>query len=295
MRPSNIKIAKYILLIGTLFLGISLLAWESKDKTETVVDWKAGEIRKTVEIKLPKISFHPDDPDFNKEGTAKNLTEARTMAKESAREEIKKYLYRGMENLKLDSNLLLREKIAADEPFREIFQEIYEKDPIELQSRFVGNKLIATGILPLKGKKGILTHITLPYASEQFPESYPIQNPADAYTGLIVDARHLNVEPALFSEIRDEDGIGIYSPFFVKKSSIVNYGYIRYFSKPKEAMREEVAGVKPLFTTALGMSGKLGADLVISNEDAEKILASPKSREALLKGRVIVLLARPEK
>ncbi|TGJ99364.1 hypothetical protein EHO59_16005 [Leptospira semungkisensis] len=295
MRLSTLQRIKYLFPIGTIVFGFSILAWESKDKTETVVDWKAGEIRKTVEVKLPKISFHPDDPDFNKEGTAKNLTEARNIAKETAKEEIKKYLYRGMENLKLDSNLLLREKIAEDEAFREIFQEIYEKDPIEVQARFVGNKLLATGILPLKGKKGILTHITLPYASEKFPESYPIQNPADSYTGLIVDARHLNVEPALFSEIRDEDGIGIYSPFFVKKSSIVNYGYIRYFSKPKDAMREEVAGVKPLVTTALGMTGKLGADLVISNEDAEKILASPKSREALSKGRVIVLLARPEK
>ncbi|TGM11421.1 hypothetical protein EHQ81_17275 [Leptospira selangorensis] len=281
----------------TLFLisGISLFAWESKDKTETIVNWRTGEIIKTVEVKLPKIAFHPDDPDYNKIGTAKNITEARNIAKETAKEEIKKYLYRSMENLKLDSNLLLREKIAQDESFREIFQEIYEKEPIEIHNQFKGNHLIATGVLSLKGKKGILSHITLPYSSENFPEAHPIHNPADSYTGLIVDARHLDVVPALFSEIRDEDGIGIYSPLFVKKSSIVNYGYIRYFSKVQDAMKEEVAGYKPLLTTALGVSGKLGADLVISNEDAEKVLASPKSREALLKGRVIVILGTPKK
>ncbi|TGL62351.1 hypothetical protein [Leptospira sarikeiensis] len=278
-----------------LILSVSVFGWESKDKTETIVDWRSGEIRKTIEVKLPKVVFHPDDPDYNKVGTAKNLTEARTIAKETAKEEIQKYLYRSMENLKLDSNLLLREKIAQDESFREIFQEIYEKEPIEIQTRYAGNSLLATGILSLKGKKGILSHITLPYSSENFPEAHPIHTPADPYTGLIVDARHLGVEPALFSEIRDEDGIGIYSPLFVKKSSVVNYGYIRYYANPKDAMKEEVAGMKPLFTTALGVSGKLGADLVISNEDAEKILASPKSREALLKGKVIVLLGKREK
>lgn len=284
-----------IVLILALLSYDSLLGWESKDKTETVMDWKAGEIRKTLEIKLPKIVFHPDDPDFNKEGTAKNLTEARILAKESAKEEIKKYLYRGMENLKLDSNQLLREKISEDERFREIFQELYEKDSIEIQTKYQGNKLIATGILPLKGKKGILTHISYPYGSEKFPEAFPIQNPADEYTGLIVDARHLGVDPALFSEIRNEDGVAVYSPHFVKKVSVVNYGYIRFFTRPKDAMKEEVSGSKPLFTTALGVSGKLSADLVISNEDAERLLASPKTREALQKGRVIVLLGRPEK
>ncbi len=285
----------FLLCLGIFGSYVSVMGWESKDKTETVVDWKAGEIRKTIEVKLPKIVFHPDDPDFNREGTAKNLTEARSIAKETAREEIKKYLYRGMENLKLDSNLLLREKIAEDERFREVFQELYEKDPIEIQTKLSGNKLIAVGILTLKGKKGILTHITLPYGSENFPESFPIQTPADTYTGLIVDARHLNVDPALFSEIRNEDGVGVYSPYFVKKSAVVNFGYIRYLTETREAMREDVSGGKPLFTTALGVSGKLSADLVISNEDAERLLASLKSREALAKGRVIVLLKKPEK
>lgn len=283
------------ILLGLILSSFAVLAWESKDKTETIVDWKAGEIRKTVDVKLPKIVFHPDDPDFNKEGTAKNLTEARTIAKEAAKEEIKKYLYRGMENLKLDSNLLLREKIAEDERFREIFQELYEKDPIEIQTKWKGNRLIATGILSLKGKKGIFTHIFLPYASEKFPEPSQNRNPADEYTGLIVDARHLDVDPALFSEIRNEDGTAVYSPYFVKKSSVVNFGYIRYLTRPKDAMREEVSGTRPLFTTALGVSGKLSADLVISNEDSERILASSKSKEALQKGKVIVLLGRPEK
>lgn len=110
------------ILLGLILSSFAVLAWESKDKTETIVDWKAGEIRKTVDIKLPKIVFHPDDPDFNKEGTAKNLTEARTIAKEAAKEEIKKYLYRGMENLKLDSNLLLREKSQKTKGFARSFR-----------------------------------------------------------------------------------------------------------------------------------------------------------------------------
>ncbi|EQA37281.1 hypothetical protein LEP1GSC047_4360 [Leptospira inadai serovar Lyme str. 10] len=286
-----------LVLLACVFstLILPVLAWESRDKTDTIVDWKSGEIRKTLELKLPKIVFHPDDPDYNREGTAKNLTEARNIAKEKLREDLKKYLFRGMENLRLDSGRLLREKIAEDESFREVFQEFYGKDPIEIENRFKENRLNATGIIPLKGNKGVFAHILVPYGSENFPEFVSSDLPADSYTGLIVDARHLKAEPALFPEIRNEDGVSLYSPLFLKKGAIVNNGFVMYLSDPKEAMRREFTGDKPYIAMALSTSGKYPVDLVVSTEDGERILASPKTREALRKGKVIILLGKPEK
>ncbi|PJZ70591.1 hypothetical protein CH373_05780 [Leptospira perolatii] len=265
-------------------------AWESKDKTDTITDWKKGEIRKTIDHRMPKVVFHPDDPDYNKEDTAKNLNEARSRAKERAREELHRYLVRGLENLFLNSNILLRDKVSEDEIFREIFQEIYDKDPVKIEYKFSHNHLSSLGKIEFKGKRGILTHIQLPYGSEKFPEFHPALEPSDAYTSLIVDARHLNVTAALFPEIKNEEGVSIYSPFFVKKSAVVIGGYVRYLSTPKEAMSWENAGDKPFFTTALTSTGKYPVDLVISSEDGERLLASPKTREALRSGKVIILL-----
>ncbi|TGK19223.1 hypothetical protein EHO61_07065 [Leptospira fluminis] len=296
MNPRKIPALVFAFSTLTLWSFLPpLSAWESSDKTDTITDWKNGEIRKTVERQLPRIVFHPDDPEYNREGTAKNLTEARNIAKEALREDLKKYLFRGMENLRLDSNQLLKEKIGKDETFREIFQELYEKDPIEIENRYRENRLIATGILPLKGAKGIYSHLLLPYSSESFPEFHPALLSTDSYTGLIVDARHLPVEPALFPEIRNEDGVTLYSPLFLKKGTVTNNGFAIYLSDPKEAMTRGISGDKPYLTTALSVSGKYPVDLVISNEDGERILASPKTREALRKGKVVILLAKQGK
>ncbi|EMO03009.1 hypothetical protein LEP1GSC116_3192 [Leptospira interrogans serovar Icterohaemorrhagiae str. Verdun HP] len=112
---------------------------------------------------------------------------------------------------------------------------------------------------------------------------------AAEFTSLIVDARHLKLEVALFPEILSEEGNSLYSPYFVSKENAVNHGYVSYMKTPEEAFRSQIAGNKPYFVTALGVTGHYPVNPVIAGEDARKILASMKTKTALKNCRVIIL------
>ncbi|MGJ4753649.1 hypothetical protein CH370_04660 [Leptospira kmetyi] len=263
-------------------------SFESRDFTDTVVNWKKGEIQKILTFKLPKLTYSVEDPDWGGENTARNLTEARKKASSNAEEELKKFLFRKIDTLKLDSEFTLREKIKEDSMFREIFNQIYEIEPIFTTVNFVENQAVAKGLVQFKGKRGILNYVFLSYDTEAFPE-YPAPTLAAEFTSLIVDARHLKLETALFPEILSEEGNSLYSPYFVSKENAVKNGYVSYMKTPEEAFRSPIAGIKPYFVTALGVTGHYPVNPVIAVEDARKLLASPKTKAALKNCRVIIL------
>ncbi|EMY76063.1 hypothetical protein LEP1GSC060_1900 [Leptospira weilii serovar Ranarum str. ICFT] len=263
-------------------------SFESRDFTDTVIDWKKGEIQKILSFKLPKLTYSVEDPDWGAENTAKNLTEARKKASSYAEEELKKFLFRKIDTLKLDSEFTLREKIKEDSMFREVFNQIYEIEPIFFNVDFIENQAVAKGLVPFKGKRGILNYVFLSFESENFPE-YPAPTLSAEFTSLIVDARHLKLDTALFPEILSEEGNSLYSPYFVSKENVVKNGYVSYMKTPEEAFRSRMAGTKPYFVTALSVTGHYPVNPVIAGEDARKILASPKTKTALKNCRVIIL------
>lgn len=263
-------------------------SFENKDYTNTVIDWKKGEIQKTLSFKLPKLTYSVEDPNWGAENTAKNLTEARKNASLNAEEELKKFLFRKIDTLKLDSEFTLREKIKEDSLFREIFNQIFEIEPMFTTVNFVENRVITKGLIQFKGKRGILNYVFLPYDTESFPE-YPAPTLAAEFTSLIVDARHLELDTALFPEILSEEGNSLYSPYFVSKENVVRNGYVSYMKTPEEAFRSRIAGIKPYYVTALSVTGHYPVNPVIAAEDARKLLASPKTKSALKNCRVIIL------
>lgn len=283
------RITRILLLILLFWIPYETsFSFESRDFTDTVVNWKKGEIQKVLTFKLPKLTYSVEDPDWGAENTARNLTEARKKASSNAEEELKKFLFRKIDTLKLDSDFTLREKIKEDSMFREIFNQIYEIEPIFTTVNFVENQAIAKGLVQFKGKRGILNYVFLSYDTESFPE-YPAPTLAAEFTSLIVDARHLKLETALFPEILSEEGNSLYSPFFVSKENAVKNGYVSYMKTPEEAFRSPIAGIKPYFVTALGVTGHYPVNPVIAAEDARKLLASAKTKAALKNCRVIIL------
>ncbi|MCG6168250.1 hypothetical protein LFX25_10475 [Leptospira sp. FAT2] len=282
-------LTRFIPILLPLILPIhTSFSFESRDFTDTVTDWKKGEIQKILSFKLPKLTYSVEDSDWGKENTARNLTEARKKASLQAEEELKKFLFRKIDTIKLDAEFTLREKIKEDSMFREVFNQIYEIEPIFTTVNFVENQTVAKGVIRFKGKRGILNYVFLSYETESFPE-YPAPTLHAEFTSLIVDARHLKLETALFPEILSEEGNSLYSPYFVPKENVVRNGYVSYMKTPEEAFRSPIAGTKPYFVTALGVTGHYPVNPVIAGEDARKLLASPKTKAALKNCKVIIL------
>ncbi|MBR1438461.1 MAG: LPP20 family lipoprotein, partial [Synergistaceae bacterium] len=91
------------------------------------------------------------------------------------------------------------------------------------------------------------------------------------YTGLILDVRHLSVEQQKFFHVVDEKGNLVYGSEYADKKIQDQSGLCAYYEKIvlRDNEKEKV-GDNPLVVKAQRFAGN-GTDIVIPNEDAEKI------------------------
>lgn len=108
---------------------------------------------------------------------------------------------------------------------------------------------------------------------EDFPPPKYTNMVAGTYSGLIIDCRGKNLSTAIAPVIRAADGTEIYAYKNVGYQTAVSKGVVAYSSSVDSGV--ERAGTSPLVVKAVKVSG--GCDVVVSDDDADKILAANRS------------------
>ena len=113
------------------------------------------------------------------------------------------------------------------------------------------------------------------------------------YTGLVVDARTLKLEPVLYPTIVSEQGHQIYSSVFISREFAVQNGVCAYMCDMDQALGSDRTGKNPLVIKALRKTGDKTGAIVVSMADA-KALERVTERHIFLKEcRVIVVVEPP--
>jgi len=111
------------------------------------------------------------------------------------------------------------------------------------------------------------------------------------FTGLIIDARGLGVIPSLGPKVVDEDGKEIYGSAYVSRKFAVKWGMAGYTKTTEQAAKQtDRVGAAPGVIKALRGAGASKCDLVISNKDAQSVVAAAKSMKFLADCRVIIVV-----
>jgi len=102
---------------------------------------------------------------------------------------------------------------------------------------------------------------------------------------IIVDAREMKLQPAIFIKIEDENGNNVYTVKDVSRSVLMKRGMVQYVTTIP-FMPDDV------IIRALKTDGKQNSNIVISSSDAEKIRYSEKSNSGgkFLTNDVVVLV-----
>jgi len=111
----------------------------------------------------------------------------------------------------------------------------------------------------------------------------------DVYTGLVVDARGLAVNPALAPTIVDEKEQEVYGPGIVSREFAVQQGVSSYTRDLKVAQQAKRVLSTPLTVKALRIRERERSDIVISNADAAKLRSSFEHLKFLKECRVIIV------
>lgn len=115
-------------------------------------------------------------------------------------------------------------------------------------------------------------------------------NVNQVYTGVIVDARETDVQPAMSPKIFDEAGNELYGSAYVDRDFVVKHGMAGYLKDLKKARQNDRVQGNPLVIKALKSTGKNKTDLVIGNHDANALRQMAATQAFLREARVIVLL-----
>jgi hypothetical protein len=112
----------------------------------------------------------------------------------------------------------------------------------------------------------------------------------EIFSGFIVDARGIRVDPAMAPKILDEKEQEVYGPAFVSRELTVQKGMCHYETSPASAKHHPKAGNNPLIVKGLRTQAAKGSDIVICNEDALKIKSASEHLEALKQCKVIIVI-----
>lgn len=115
---------------------------------------------------------------------------------------------------------------------------------------------------------------------------------ANSFTGLIVDARGLGLETTFAPVIYDETGTPVYGIKEIDTNLAVTQGMADYAPTPdlvQDAQNgKSRAGTHPITVKASGLKDN-NHNIMISTDDAEKILAANQSTQFLSKCAVVFL------
>lgn len=173
------------------------------------------------------------------------------------------------------------------------------------------NRASATMDVTLRGQNSLLAHLPVETGKEDWrlddtAASVAYQRRADLkeydasdsepilYTGLVIDARHLDFIPSLHMGVFSGSGRLLYSPEFLSRATLVKRGTAGYFTSEGQGEARQRAGSRPLKVPALDLARAGENALVISDEDAAKLLAHDGSVKNLKRARVVILIS-PDK
>ncbi|MFP4194186.1 MAG: hypothetical protein ACLFMN_04320 [Desulfobacterales bacterium] len=141
---------------------------------------------------------------------------------------------------------------------------------------------------------GALSQLILPEYIVQLEmknlgERLSVEPDNEVFTGLVIDARGVDFEPAMCFSVYDETGREVYGPAYVSREFVVRKGMCSYFKNMAAVEGSRRAGPRPLTVKALKTRRPGGTQLVISNTDAARLRSTVDNLFFLRRCRVIVV------
>jgi len=174
------------------------------------------------------------------------------------------------------------EKTARD---AEVIRQFYTSDlAVEI--------MVKTSIL------GGFLQLVLPDNIRQIPvispelRREPIEEDGFILTGMIIDARGLDIEPVLNPVIISEQGHAVYSGEFISREFAVKNGICKYTCNLNDAMIDRRIGKSPLVFKALRKEGEKNPAIVISTSNY-LLLEKTTERHTFLKECRVIIVKDP--
>lgn len=132
-----------------------------------------------------------------------------------------------------------------------------------------------------------------PRSPRPTPRLLPLRLTAPSETGpftsLIVDCRGLGIQAVMSPKLYDASGHEVYGTLRVDIDYAIEVGIVGYPRSVEEALTGKRAGERPLVVRALRAKDSYKIDVVLSDDDARRVIQADQQAHFLEKCRVILL------
>lgn len=261
------------------------------ERKETgTIDWAKGVVQaKGISAPLKKVA----------EKKPSNSPKARSEAKNDARLK----LLETVKRIKIDSKRSVGDLATKNKTIMtQIKDMVYNATEIEKLRKYMSDGSVE--VLLQMNLHGGFTQLVLPEAVRQIEGIRQIKPGAkstevntglvsETYTGLLVDARNIEVHPALVFKILDENLEEVFGPAFASREFVVQHGMAAYYTDIQAAKVDARVAQRPLIVKALRTDWPSRCDIVISKTDASKLKSASHHLLFLKEARVIIILSPP--
>lgn len=260
------------------------------------VHWGNGEVVSSVTVKPVGDVLDP--------------VRRKSLAVREAAVTARKQMLDVIEQVRIDSNQTVGYRLAEDLEASEEVRMLLQNSPLTLplpsEEGTVESMGEVSASISMRGAMAeLLLPTTIPFLSgippkldkaEQAPPEDMVDpmglgvRPGSGYSGVIIDARGLDITPALCPVVYDGSGVGVYGPFVVSRSVAVNSGVAAYSNSDEWVVVRSRVGETPLVVQATGKA--TATDPVISASDAALARAVLGKKGIGDQARVVIVLDR---
>jgi hypothetical protein len=190
-----------------------------------------------------------------------------------------------VENAMMVSDVINTQVQGAVRNFRVVDTRYMSSGDVEVDVEVPLSGVLTDALLPQQDTGGML----LPGSGWGGNYAAPAQ-PVGVVTGLIIDARGAGVRPAMAPKIVDQKGNEVYGSGYVSREYAVQIGVVGYEKDLNRAKSNERVTDTPMIVKAVSAAGSNQSDIVISDSDAQRIVAAAKNMNFMEQCKVMVIL-----
>ena len=270
-------------LIVCLLPAILLSGLESSAGVEeSQADWTKNTVT-TLGTASIRIDYGGTPVNIN-DGGHISITEARRAAYETAKDIAMEKMISIIKNIRIDQDSTLGNILEQNSFTRQKLASALERIKYEEFSTGFDSSSCRARL----AFGDIISSLPFLFPEDEFPERMDVPIETE-YTGLIIDARELNVKSMLFPVIYNKNGLEIISRRNINGAAAAKYGMLSYAFDEKEAKQNKRIGKFPLYTAAIEENRNCP---VLSEKDVRRIFSSPKTLNAMRECRIVFIIDR---
>jgi hypothetical protein len=129
-----------------------------------------------------------------------------------------------------------------------------------------------------------------PLLKPRAPTPNPLLADLPPYTGLVVDARGLKVQPALVPKVLDEQGGELYQGSYISRENVAQSGVALYAKDLTAAQTHSRIGKKPLTVKGFKVNPGNPSDVILSPEETKRVAPFTQKGTFLEECKVMIVI-----